>query len=95
MKLSDLRKLAIRRQVQFRFTLSNGMECRMDKHGIAHVPGIKAPASFSLEDELSQAAEFWLEPAAAGLKPESLSRLELEQMCGAQSPEPAHQEHDD
>jgi len=95
MKLSDLRKLVIRRQIQFRFTLSNGMECRMDAHGIAHVPGINTPAGFNLEEELSQAGQFRLEPVAAGSKPETISRRDLEQMCGSQPAEAAHREHDD
>jgi hypothetical protein len=95
MKLSDLRKLAIRRQVQIRFALSNGMECRMDTSGIAHVPGLNAPAGINLEEELSKAGQFRLEALAPGSKPEILSREDLEKMFKGQSPEPDHHDHED
>ena len=65
MKLADLRKLSIRRQIRIRFPLRNGMECVVNEHGIAQVPGLRSVPDFNLEQELVSAASFVLEPVAA------------------------------
>jgi hypothetical protein len=65
MKLADLRKLAIRKQIRIRFPLKNGMECVITERGIAQVPALKSLPEFNLEEELSAVSAFVLEPVAA------------------------------
>ena len=65
MKLADLRKLAIRRQIQIRFRLRNGLECVVTEHGVAQVPDLKGVPDFNLEEELASAATFVLDPVAS------------------------------
>ncbi len=92
MKLADLRKLAIRRQLRILFPISNGMECLMTEHGVASVPGLKGAVSFNLEEELASAQQFRLEPAASG-GVRTASREELESMIGpAAASAPSHEE---
>ena len=52
MKLADLRKLSIKKQLRIRFRLKNGMECVINEHGVAQVPALQAPPEFNLEEEL-------------------------------------------
>jgi hypothetical protein len=83
MKLNDVRKLAIRQQLRVCFALSSGMKCVVDEHGIARVPGLKAPPEFDLEDEFGRAVQFDLEPAAAkaaGVR--RLARQDLAALAG-------------
>ena len=101
MKLTDIRTYAIRQQVRVRFSITNGMECVINEHGISKVPVLKRPPDFNLEQEFSRASDFTVEPVAAGngrraQKPEMLSRAELEIRIGA-TPSPAHAvaEHDE
>jgi hypothetical protein len=68
MKLADLRRLSIRKQLKIRFTLSNGMECVVTEHGIAQVPALRRVPDFNLEQELAGASQFVLEPALADPK---------------------------
>ena len=65
MTLADLRRLAIRRQASIRFRLPGLLECVVDVHGVARIPGLKNAPDFDLEHELSAASEFWIEPAGA------------------------------
>jgi hypothetical protein len=65
MKLADLRRLAIRKQLQIHFRIRNGMECVVSEDGVAHVPALKAIPDFNLEEELASASEFLLEPVLA------------------------------
>ena len=97
MTLADLRKLAIRKQVRIRFQLKNGMECLITERGVAQVPALQAPPEFNLEDELSGAATFVMEPvAAAGQrnapKPSNIGR---DQLAAMTAEGPAAQPHDD
>jgi hypothetical protein len=103
MKLVDLRKLAIRRQVRIRFRFGKGLECVVTEHGIAQVPGLHAIPDFNLERELASASEFVLEPAetrsASGPKgaPQArqIGRGELASMVGSAGPgaaTPGHEE---
>jgi hypothetical protein len=99
MKLADLRKLSIGKQVRIRFRLQNGMECVVTEHGIAQVPELKGIPDFNLEQELNSAASFVLEPAVMGDKKDSpkarsVRREELLQMT-ASGPAAAHDDHDD
>lgn len=85
-KLADVRKIAIRQQLRVRFSLSNGMECLVDEHGIARVPGLTEPPAFNLEDEFARAMQLKLEPVAAASgqpahAPRSITRADLEKMA--------------
>ncbi|HXK04531.1 MAG TPA: hypothetical protein VMS37_19170 [Verrucomicrobiae bacterium] len=99
MKLADLRKLAIRKQVRVRFPLKNGMECVVNEKGVAQVPALNAPPDFSLEEELSAAGTFVLEAIATpgarvAAKATMVSRVELSGMTH-DGTSPGHDEHDD
>jgi len=103
MTLAGLRKLAIRKQVQIRFTLRNGMECVIHEDGVARVPALKAPPDFNLDQELAEASAFAVEtvvPAGQKNPPKtkslSLGRKEMTAML-SESPvaAAAHDEHDD
>jgi len=95
MKLNDLRKLAIRRNSRILFRLAGGGECCVNEHGVAQVPGLKAVPDFSLEDQLAQAREFVMEPAAnpKGAGREKLAREQMMVLAGA-APETA-EEHEE
>jgi len=80
MKLSDLRKVTVKKHLRIRFPLSNGMECIVNEHGIAEVPALRAVPAFNLEEELAGVQAFVVEPADArdkvkGQKQTSGSRL--------------------
>lgn len=99
MKLADLRKLSIRKQLKIRFRLQNGMECVITEHGIAQVPELKGIPDFNLEQELLSAGQFLLEPAAIPdkknpPKPRSVGREELAGLAVA-GPTAAPDEHED
>jgi hypothetical protein len=90
LKLTDLRKLAIRSQFRIHFRMRNGQECLMDEHGIARVPDFQGIPDFNLEEELGFAQEFLLESSAPAEKgkaapprPRQIVRLELEAMVSA------------
>ena len=53
MKLADLRKLSIRKQLKIRFRLPNGMECVVTEQGLAQVPALRRVPDFNLEQELA------------------------------------------
>ena len=99
MKLADLRKLSIRKQLRIRFRLQNGMECVVNEHGVAQVPAWRGVADFNLEQELAGARQFVLESAGAadakgGQQPRSMGREELAALAAA-SPAGASAEHDE
>ena len=75
MKLNDARRLAIKSQVEVRFVLSNAMDCVIDRHGLAKIPGLKSASVLNLEDEFAGAAEFFLDSRPT-------SRAQLESMVG-------------
>src|SRR5271166_2091699 len=102
MNLSDLRKVTVRKRLRIRFALSNGMECVVNEHGIAQVPALRSVPSFNLEDELSGAQAFLVEPAAEGgknqTKPAARSYTRGEMTALAESgagAESAHADHED
>jgi len=98
MTLADLRKVTVKKQLRIRFTLSNGMECLLNEHGIARVPDLRSVPAFNLEEELAGAQEFLVEPAAVGEKekpkPRRYSRGELAALAGsgAQAAPDEHEE---
>ena len=103
MTLSDLRKLAIRKQVKIRFTLRNGMQCIIAEDGVARIPDLKAQPDFKLENEFAEAATFVVEPVTPlgqknppKTKPLTLDRAAMSAMA-SQSPSAVavHDDHDD
>ena len=97
MKLADLRRAAIKSSVRVRFSLSNGMECVLNEHGIAQIPDLHAVPSFDLEDELARAGQFTVEPAVADKsksRPQVLNREQLAALVGTKTAE-AHDDHED
>ena len=68
MKLPELRKIAVKKNLRIRFSLPDGMECLVDEHGVARVAALRAVPGFNLEDEAARAGSFTVEPAAPGEK---------------------------
>jgi hypothetical protein len=101
MKLADLRKLAIYRQVRIRFSLKNGMECVINEKGVAQVPALNEYPQFNLEEELAGASTFVMEPVVlAGTrnppKPAAIGREELARMAAnTGTAAHSHDEHED
>jgi hypothetical protein len=98
-KLLDLRRAAVKKQIRIRFALSNGMECVVNERGIAQIPALHAVPAFNLEDEVGRAREFLVESAAEAAagkaKPRAYRRDELAALASAGSAEAAHDEHDE
>jgi hypothetical protein len=98
MKLADLRKLSIRKNLRIRFRLSNGLECVITEHGIAQVPELRRVPEFNLEQELRSVDDFVLESAgesakrAAPLKP--MKRAELAALAAPSAPAAAEHEEE-
>jgi hypothetical protein len=102
MRLSDLRKVAVKKHLRIRFPISNGMECLVNEHGIAQVPALRAVPAFKLEDELAAVQAFAVEPAETSgkdkVKPKARSYTRDEMTAFATSgggAEAAHDEHED
>ena len=106
MKLSDLRKVTVKKHLRIRFSLSNGMECVVNEHGIAQVPALRAVPAFNLEQELVGVQTFLVEPADAHAKdkdkdkgkpkPRSYTRDQMSALATAGlGAEAAHDEHED
>ena len=99
MKLADLRKLSVKKQLRIRFLLPNGMECVVNEHGIAQIPALRTVPDFNLEEALAAVGQFSLEALAAdprkGPRPQTLSRDQLAALACAGGPEAAHDDHDE
>ena len=96
MKLTDLRKMAIRHQTRVRFLLANGLECVVDEHGIARIAGIRDAPPFNLEEELAGVSGFQLESLdVTKVAPRTVARAELEKLCSAQPTAVAPDDHDE
>ena len=100
MTLADLRKVTVKRQLRIRFALSNGMECILNEHGIAHIPALHSVPAFNLEDELAGVREFVLEPVALNEKqknqpkPRTCSRDELTALAAGGADAATHENED-
>lgn len=94
MKLADLRKLSIRQQLKIHFRIRNGMECIVNEHGIAQVPGLHSIPDFNLEQELASASEFLVEPPVPA-KPRQVTREELTSMASLSPGAAAAAEHEE
>src|SRR5579884_2299095 len=99
MTLADLRRVTVKKNLRIRFSLSNGMECVVNEHGVAQVPALRAVPAFNLEDDLSRAQEFLIETTAVEKdkpKPRRCTRDELAAMTAATGAAgPAHDDHDE
>ena len=98
MTLAELRKVAIRKNLEIRFPLRNGMQCVIGLDGVARIPALHAAPDFNLEQELAEAASFVLEAQApAGRKPapRTVTRAELTAMTADSPVAVAHDDHDD
>jgi hypothetical protein len=101
MKLSDLRKVTVKKRLRIRFPLSNGMECVVNEHGIAQVPALRAVPAFNLEEELVGVQTFVVEAADAGEKDKgkpkarSYTRGEMTALAAAGTGVAAPDEHED
>lgn len=94
MKLGDLRRLTIKKQLKIHFKLRNGMECIVNEEGIARVPALKAIPDFNLEDELTAAEEFLVE-AAPPAPARKTTRAEMMSMTAASPAAAVQHDHDD
>jgi len=98
MKLADLRKFSIRKQLIIRFQLANGLECVISEHGLAQVPTLRRAPDFNLEQELEGVSRFVLEPARLDPKspaqPTSVGRADLDAML-ASGPAAAAPDHEE
>jgi hypothetical protein len=98
MKLADLRKLSIRKNLKIRFKLPNGLECVITEQGTAQVPALQRVPDFNLEQELGSISDFVLESVSADKKsapkPQLVSREELTLMVSTSS-SGAAAEHED
>jgi hypothetical protein len=94
MKLVDLRRLAIRKQLKIHFKLRNGMECIVNESGVAQAPALKSVPDFNFEDELAVAEEFLVE-AAPPAAPRKLSRAEMTAMAADSPAAAVVHDHDD
>ena len=104
MKLSDIRKITVKKQLRIRFPLSNGMECVVNERGIAQVPALHGVPAFNLEDELTGAQVFLVEPAGppakdkdkAAPKARKYTRAEMTTLATASAGATAtHDDHED
>ena len=100
MKLADLRRTSIRKNVRIRFQLPNGMDCVVNEHGVAQFPALRAVPDFDLEDQLGQVRQFVVEPVIMAEKgkavPQQVSREQLAALAGAPGADASHhEEHDE
>ncbi len=98
MTLADLRKISVKKSLNIRFVLPNGMECAIDEHGLARIPALHQVPDFNLEQELPRVMEFTLEwrkdlDKKGMPKRQTLSRNELDAMTNTATAAPA--EHDE
>ncbi len=86
MKLADAKRLAVKRGLNIRFSLPDGLECVIDCHGVGRVPGLEGTPSFSLEEGFAAAQTFLIEAnpgpgdrTGGSPKRQLLSRSQLEE----------------
>ncbi len=94
MKLADLRRLAIRKDLKIHFRLRNGLECVVNRDGIAQVPGLKGVPDFNLDEELDAAIDFLLEPPPPG-RPRKVAQAEMMALSAAAPAASAAPDHED
>lgn len=82
MKLSELKKFSAKKRAEIAFPLPNGMECVVDKHGVARVPNLASPPDFNLEEMAAGAQNFSVRLAGAE-RPKPTSRAEMEKLVSS------------
>lgn len=100
MKLSDLRKLTVRKHLRIHFHLPNGLECIIDEHGLAQIPALHQVPDFNLEQELVSVGEFVLEmpkdtDKKGVAKRQTLAREQMAAMANPPAAGAAVADHDD
>ncbi|MCS7023713.1 MAG: hypothetical protein NZV14_02845 [Bryobacteraceae bacterium] len=86
MKLADIRRLAIRKQLRVSFRLPQGAECIITETGLLKIPELKSVPAFNVEAELGAVNQFRLEPAGAEAsrnRVETVSAAGLEKLLAA------------
>ncbi|MBL8230179.1 MAG: hypothetical protein JNL98_16945 [Bryobacterales bacterium] len=89
MKLAEIRRVAIRRQVRVHFRLPNGLECTITEGGLVKIPELRTVPDFNVETVLPSVDTFRLEPVTAEAnrsRQQSVSVAELEKMVAATAP---------
>jgi hypothetical protein len=94
MKLGELRRLAIKKRLKIHFRLKNGMECIVNEDGIAQIPALRAIPDFNLEDELTSAGEFLIEPPPPAV-PRTVARAEMAALAEENPAAAVPHDHDD
>lgn len=94
MKLADLKRLAIKKQLKIHFRLRNGLECVVNQEGVATMPELRAIPDFNLEEELGHAGEFLIEPAAPA-QPRKADRAEMAALAADSPAAAVPHDHDD
>ncbi len=98
MKLADLRRTSVRKNVRIRFQLPNGMECVVNEHGMAKVPALCTIPDFDLEGQVALVREFTVEsvtvPDRGAPRLQVLSPEQLAAVTGAPRPE-RHEDHEE
>ncbi len=101
MRLNDVRRMAIRKQLRVRFRLANGGECQINERGIAEALDWKGLPDLQLERELENASAFIVTAAGrsgeTSATPETWSRRQFEEMmtAGATGAGAGEAEHDE
>ncbi|MBI3681346.1 MAG: hypothetical protein HY235_13245 [Acidobacteria bacterium] len=99
MKLSDLRRLAVRKQLRVHFAVAGAMECVVNEHGVVQVPQLQSIPEFNVEESLSSVSAFRIDALSADsakARPQSVSLQDLEKMIASLSPgTPAAADHDE
>ncbi|MBS1826177.1 MAG: hypothetical protein JST93_12715 [Acidobacteria bacterium] len=85
MKLTDLRRLTIRKNLRIRCQLPNGMECVIDEHGLAQIPGLKSIPDFNIQESIEGVERFRIEPLS-GDKPRDARREDLVKLVASIAP---------
>jgi len=94
MKLGELRRLAVKKRLKIHFRLKNGMECIVNEDGVAQIPALRAIPDFNLEDELTAAGEFLIEPPLPAA-PRTVARAEMSAMAADNPAAAVAHDHDD
>jgi hypothetical protein len=89
MKLPDIKRYSVKKQVRVRFSVSTGAEVVVDEHGIARIPALASVPGFNLDEEIESVERFRLEPVSPGGRPQGLKREELEKLFETAAAGPA------
>ena len=100
MRLADLRKVTVKKNLRIRFLLPNGMECMVNEHGLAQVPALRSVPDFNLEDEFARVDSFTIELVSVdkrspNTRAETLSRTQLEALAVPSAGDSGHDEHEE